>query len=418
MKKIRGLAALMAFAVAAVPCFTLSAGAEQVKENISNDSSSVSYSWYWDIDPFLEAENMTMLYYHYPIEVNDKYNLDSMVNDEIVPFERNGKWGFVDYGGNELLSPKYDKIYQKGDRGLQGYDYNSQSGSFEYQKRLTYADGFITEEKIKTDVVGARTNRAYYWLDQSNQLASYTPLSATGVNYIDEKRTLTAQLAKLTYNDRGQLHEEMLEFSDKVVDEENPQIVLVNNGKRVNNVLYTDGGNYAEGLIALNLNGKWGYVNEQGKTVIPFEYDSTSELSYGYTPDQTRFVPFEASNGFISLCKNGKYSLVDTSGKSVISEGELEKILPVYEKDGKKLAWAKSGGKWGVIAINKYTSTPAVKYAAGDIDKDGSVTSADAIIVLRASIGFETTEGGDMDHDGTITSADALIVLRQSVGIW
>lgn len=318
MKKLRELAALMALAAAAVPFFALSAGAEQVKENISNDSSSVSYGWYWDIDPFLEADDMTMLYYHNAIDNTDRYTIDSMVNDEIVPFERNGKWGFVDYGGNELLSPKYDKIYQKGDGGFQGYDYNSQSGSFEYQKRLTYTDGFITEEKIVTDVVGARTNRTYYWLDQSNQLVTKPALSATGVNYIDEKRPLVAQLAYVTYY--GASNDEVLNCSDKVVDEENPQIVLVNNGKRVNNVLYTDGGNYAEGLIALNLNGKWGYVNEQGKTVIPFEYDSTSELSYGYTPDQTRYVPFEASNGFISLCKNGKYSLADTSGKSVISE--------------------------------------------------------------------------------------------------
>ena len=58
----------------------------------------------------------------------------------------------------------------------------------------------------------------------------------------------------------------------------------------------------------------------------------------------------------------------------------------------------------------------------GDMDDDGTLTSGDALTVLRNSVGLQTLDAAklilaDMDGDGTITSADALTVLRKSVGL-
>ena len=58
----------------------------------------------------------------------------------------------------------------------------------------------------------------------------------------------------------------------------------------------------------------------------------------------------------------------------------------------------------------------------GDMDADKTITSADALTILRASAGMTTlTETqkslGDIDKDGSMTSADALSVLRASVGL-
>ena len=57
---------------------------------------------------------------------------------------------------------------------------------------------------------------------------------------------------------------------------------------------------------------------------------------------------------------------------------------------------------------------------AGDVDGDGSVTSADARLALRASVKLETlsedaAKAADADRDGKITSADARLILRASV---
>ena len=61
--------------------------------------------------------------------------------------------------------------------------------------------------------------------------------------------------------------------------------------------------------------------------------------------------------------------------------------------------------------------------SVGDVDGDGSVTSADALMVLRVSVGLDTINGSsydprfDVDGDDSVTSADALKILRVSVGL-
>ena len=64
-----------------------------------------------------------------------------------------------------------------------------------------------------------------------------------------------------------------------------------------------------------------------------------------------------------------------------------------------------------------YSSKPL-----GDIDQDGKVTSADARLALRHSVGLEKLNDkqikyGDVDGDGKITSADAREISRISVGL-
>ena len=59
---------------------------------------------------------------------------------------------------------------------------------------------------------------------------------------------------------------------------------------------------------------------------------------------------------------------------------------------------------------------------SGDIDGDGEVTAADALLALRAAMQIsELTEEqaaeADVDGDGAVTASDALIILRQAMNI-
>ena len=60
----------------------------------------------------------------------------------------------------------------------------------------------------------------------------------------------------------------------------------------------------------------------------------------------------------------------------------------------------------------------------GDVDGNGSITSADARLALRRAVGLETYQKNsaeyaacDVDFDGNVTAADARLILRGSVGL-
>ena len=59
----------------------------------------------------------------------------------------------------------------------------------------------------------------------------------------------------------------------------------------------------------------------------------------------------------------------------------------------------------------------------GDIDRDGIISSVDAVFALRASLGIDVPDEfriylGDVDADGVFTSVDALEIMRCSVGLY
>jgi hypothetical protein len=70
-------------------------------------------------------------------------------------------------------------------------------------------------------------------------------------------------------------------------------------------------------------------------------------------------------------------------------------------------------------------STGASSYSRADVDQDGRISSADALLVLRRSLGMslsatawkEVPNNGDVDCSATVTAADALLILRKSLNM-
>lgn len=113
----------------------------------------------------------------------------------------------------------------------------------------------------------------------------------------------------------------------------------------VNSKGYDDVNFYSinDGIFAVMKNGKVGYMNTQGKLVIPTIYDSMQDPDDKY--DETWSEP--VSNGRILVKKNGKFAIIDTSNKVVmpftdkyaVIESITEGMAPVMSKSG----------KWGFI---------------------------------------------------------------------
>ncbi len=73
-----------------------------------------------------------------------------------------------------------------------------------------------------------------------------------------------------------------------------------------------------------------------------------------------------------------------------------------------------------LLLLSTALSPCAYAYLHGDADLDGTLTAADARLVMRASVGLETTGSdivpvADCDDDQQLTAADARLILRASV---
>ncbi|MDL2299619.1 WG repeat-containing protein, partial [Bacteroides sp. OttesenSCG-928-E20] len=57
-----------------------------------------------------------------------------------------------------------------------------------------------------------------------------------------------------------------------------------------------------ERLILVTLNDKYGFVNEQGKEVVPCKYNDANSLQ----------------DGIANVCSNNKWGIIDASGKEIV----------------------------------------------------------------------------------------------------
>jgi hypothetical protein len=73
--------------------------------------------------------------------------------------------------------------------------------------------------------------------------------------------------------------------------------------------------------------------------------------------------------------------------------------------------------------LYKYSLVNPAAVLRGDVNRDGSVTALDALLIQQALVGTQLAAGltilphGDANCDGKVDAMDALIVLRASVGL-
>ena len=139
-------------------------------------------------------------------------------------------------------------------------------------------------------------------------------------------------------------------------------------GKVVISFKYDDVWDFSEGLVAVELNGKWGFIDKSGNEVVPLKYDWAGSFSEGLAP-----VGLSGMWGYIN--KSGKLVLplkYDWAGS--FSEGlapvELSGMRGYINKSGKlvlplKYDWAGSFSE-GLAPVKLYGKV-------GFIDKSGKV---------------------------------------------
>ena len=122
------------------------------------------------------------------------------------------------------------------------------------------------------------------------------------------------------------------------------------------NQQFNGAGNFTEGLAAVRVggedDGKWGYIDKQGKFLINPQFDGAGEFNDGLA-------------AVSRVGDGGKWGFIDKHGKLVISP-QFESVWPWRFENG--LAAVQVGddktGKWGFIdAQGKFVVSPQFDYS-------------------------------------------------------
>lgn len=315
----------------------------------------------WAVEPSVDAEDVSVLYHFQPgCKTPGSYELDIYTvgrynDDDYTVIKKDGKYGLVSYEGKMLLDCAYDHIVIGFGEKLIAFN---DSAAAEYFQLTRKADGtFTAEESMDAQLaMGTNGRSALLWIDEESCLHQ-----TSNVAVYNETRPVAAVVGKLDGNQPVPDYDESTTPPDF-------DYVFVSDNKRVDDVVYENGGNYCDGIIPFMKDGCWGYLDENGNTVIPFEYDD----AFFCDPfNETEMKAFNATCETVVLCKDNQYMLADIKGEEIIPFGEFEQIRPVYK--GK--AWVKKDGKWGVISLDsEYFTDETENNVSGDDTADIDLT--------------------------------------------
>lgn len=295
-------------------------------------------------------------------EINGKYGIIDMTGNEVVPFiyeyisalpfdfnydyhlfafRQNGKDALANLAGNLLTDYVYEHIdfffeglaLMRKETGKWGYiDVNgAEVIPAVYDNGFHFYNGLanVTKEGVDSfiDLTGALAfegnalgfDDSYYLTLLSDDNGKWGVLDRTGkiVVPIEYDDICIYDDVIIWVNNRA---EQISGYFDK-------------DGNVVIPLRHTNGGyssKPAEGLIGLEKNNKWGYVDYAGNVVIDFEYDAVGSFSAGFAPVQ----------------KDGIWGYIDKSGHE-ISEFQYDDA----QCFSGGFAWVQKNGKWGILTV-------------------------------------------------------------------
>lgn len=138
------------------------------------------------------------------------------------------------------------------------------------------------------------------------------PIIDIKYNSIEKIQDTDYIVTRLTESNTTQLYNKKLEMicemSGAVIDKKNNYIKIYNdeetkyfdmNGKEIENTKVLP----EQNIYAKEQNGKWGFVDKNGKVVVDYKYEKVTDLnSYGYA----------------GIKENGKWGVIDSNGKVVL----------------------------------------------------------------------------------------------------
>lgn len=235
------------------------------------------------------------------VEPIENSNNNSVWYENVLKFQKDGKYGLIDFEGKEVLKPEYDNIY-----ALNGIE-----------------KSIIIEKDGKKGLVNTSTGEIIVPVEYI-EISSLSKQYEDGyiVKNADNKVGLIAADKRIIFNAKYDEIKNVSGSNYYVVVENGIQEIIDKSGEVVLNTGFNTIEEISVDNFVITLNGKYGVIDKTGATLILPEYDN---LKYAF------------SNYYIAQ-KDGKYGIVDTAG-SVKVNFDYEKISYIesgdfFEADG------------------------------------------------------------------------------------
>lgn len=232
---------------------------------------------------------------------------DFISDGDAIIVKRNGRYGYVDSNGKEIIKAEYDFV-----------------------------------DKFDLGVAVVQSNERFYLINRSNQriAPTYQELSrgADGVDFFIAKQNgkygaITRAnniIIPFAYDDlkfvwSGGFDAEKMDFYfvDGVVAYRMNDLwgLMDVDGKIISEPQYQVVHNYQDGVIAVKKNGKWGFVDKSNNVILDFIYDDPKrELkSHEYTAQDDRII----------VMRDGKWGVIDILGRTIVDFNFDEILEPI-----------------------------------------------------------------------------------------
>ena len=281
----------------------------------------------WVVVPSIDAQAIEPL-------VRADYNESTRHYDisyaDCFKIKQNGKYGIIDYNGKIVIKPKYDSIVA-----------------------IRNSSDFITTSKDSD----GETVQTYINYNDFSVESSYRKYNTLRYEYL---WNATDNSAVFVQNDNGEIYKDDLKAalpeSVRGVKDVDGEYVgdgtygLYINGKNIMGMIYSGAGCFSNGMAAFKSNGVWGYIDSNGKTVLPFGYDAVK----GYSAFGGEDTPYESYDGYVTVTKDGKFGVFTNEGKAV-TDMSYEGATPVV--GGR--AYILKDGKWGLASFGDSSDATA-----------------------------------------------------------
>lgn len=313
--------------------------------------ASVNYDY---IDNFHEGLAM--------VTKGDKYGFIDKMGNEVIPCIYD-IMEYTDCSFHEGLA-----FVRQGDSGYFINKEGKKAFDFKYDAANHFSDGLaIVRKDGKTGYIDTKGNEVialsdkYAYYDFSEGLAAVGKDGKYG--FIDKSGNL---VIPINYDDIGDMDSEPYFHEGLSAVCKNEKYGYIDkSGKEVIPFKYTYAHGFSEGLAVVKQNDKWGFIDKNGSIVIPCVFDEPAVFSEGY-------AAVSKDGKYYIIDKNGKevFSLSAYTtgyGDAIFHEG----FAPVFRKNGDShvCGFVDTSGKEVIPCV--YTNWPSFSEGLAVVEKDG-----------------------------------------------